>query len=148
MEGAKKPKGRPQIHPFTDLHLVSDSNSLVIEKGEGIYLFGSSGAKYLDAMSGLWCATLGYSQQRLTEAAQRQLSILPFSHTFRGRSTPPINQLAQKLIDLSPAQLTSVFFACSEIASTVFTTTSLATSAPNLVPSADNSAVCLIVSPV
>ena len=113
MRNKKKLEARPQIHPFTDLHLVSGSNPLVIEKGEGIYLFDSLGAKYLDAMSGLWCATLGYSQQRITEAAQRQLSILPFSHTFRGRSTPPINQLAQKLIDLSPAQLTSVFFACS-----------------------------------
>tara|TARA_B100001248_G_scaffold182585_1_gene139039 strand:- start:1034 stop:2398 length:1365 start_codon:yes stop_codon:yes gene_type:complete len=113
MGDTKKPEARPQIHPFTDLHLTSDSSPLVIEKGEGIYLFDSSGAKYLDAMSSLWCTTLGYSQQRLTEAAHRQLSILPFSHAFRGRSTPSLNQLAQKLIDLSPAQLTNVFFACS-----------------------------------
>ena len=54
MGGTKKPKARQQIHPFTDLHLVSDSSPLVIEKGEGIYLFDSSGAKYLDAMSSLW----------------------------------------------------------------------------------------------
>ena len=113
MGNTKKPETQPQIHPFTDLHSVSDSSPLVIEKGQGVYLFDSSGAKYLDAMSSLWCATLGYSEQRLTEAAHRQLSILPFSHTFRGRSTPSLNQLAQKLIDLSPAQLTNVFFASS-----------------------------------
>ena len=113
MGDANNSKAQPHIYPFTDLHLVSESSPLVIEKGEGVYLFDSSGAKYLDAMSGLWCATLGYSEQRLTEAAYRQLSILPFSHTFRGRSTPSLNQLAQKLIDVSPAQLTNVFFACS-----------------------------------
>ena len=53
MGDTKKPEARPQIHPFTDLHLTSDSSQLVIEKGEGIYLFDSSGAKYLDAMSSL-----------------------------------------------------------------------------------------------
>ena len=106
-------KPHPQIHPFSNLHLSPEQSPPIIERGEGIYLIDTSGTKYLDAMSSLWCVTLGYSQPRLVEAAQRQLSDLPYSHSFRGRSSPSANKLAEKLIDISPNQMTNVFFASS-----------------------------------
>ncbi len=54
MGDTKKPEARPQIHPFTDLHLTSDSSPLVIEKGEGIYLFDSSGANITGGFTAIW----------------------------------------------------------------------------------------------
>ena len=103
----------PQIHPFSNLHLLREQTSPIIERGEGVYLIDTSGTKYLDAMSSLWCVTLGYSQPSLVKAAKKQLSELPYSHSFRGRSTPSVNKLAEKLIDISPKQITNVFFASS-----------------------------------
>lgn len=101
------------LHSFTHLSEFQDQPSVVIERGDGIYLIDTDGNRYLDAMSSLWCATLGYSEPRLANAAKAQLSKLPYSHTFRGRSNDKLVQLAQKLVDLSPAQLTRVFFATS-----------------------------------
>lgn len=101
------------LHSFTHLREFQDQPSIVIERGEGIYLIDTNGKRYLDAMSSLWCATLGYSEPRLVYAASEQLSKLPYSHTFRGRSNEKLVQLAQKLVNLSPAQLTRVFFATS-----------------------------------
>ncbi len=103
----------PQIHPFSNLHSLREESHPIIERGEGIYLIDTSGTRYLDAMSSLWCVTLGYSQPRLVNAAKKQLSNLPYSHSFRGRSTPSVNKLAEKLIDISPNQITNVFFASS-----------------------------------
>ncbi len=113
MDKELKTTNNPQIHPFSNLHLLPEQSAPVIEKGKGVYLIDTSGTKYLDAMSSLWCATLGYSQHRLVAAAKKQLDKLPYTHSFRGRRTPPVNELAEKLIDISPNQFTNVFFASS-----------------------------------
>lgn len=104
---------RYHLHSFTDLSQYEKDGSTVIARGEGIFLIDSNGKRYLDAMSSLWCATLGYSETRLVRAAEQQLASLPYSHTFRGRSHPKLIELAEKLIDVSPGHLTRVFFAGS-----------------------------------
>ena len=101
------------LHSFTHLSEFEQQRSVVIERGEGIFLIDTNGKRYLDAMSSLWCATLGYSESRLITAAVDQLSKLPYSHTFRGRSHEKLIQLAERLIEISPEQLTKAFFAGS-----------------------------------
>ncbi len=104
---------RYHLHGFTHLSEFERQRSVVIERGEGIYLFDAAGRQYLDAMSSLWCATLGYSESRLIEAAREQMSRLPYSHTFRGRSSEKLIQLAERLIEIAPEGLGKVFFASS-----------------------------------
>jgi 4-aminobutyrate--pyruvate transaminase len=104
---------RFHVHSFTDLSQYEKDGSVIIDHGEGIYLIDSNGKRYLDAMSSLWCATLGYSEDRLVRAAETQLASLPYSHTFRGRSHPRLIELAEKIISVSPAHLTRVYFAGS-----------------------------------
>ena len=104
---------RVQLHSFTDLDEYARTGAPVIERGEGIYLVDTAGRRYLDAMSSLWCATLGYSQPRLVAAANAQLERLPYSHSFRGRSHPLLVELAEKLVEISPPGLERAFFACS-----------------------------------
>ncbi len=101
------------LHSFTNLSEFKRTNSIVIERGEGIFLVDVAGNRFLDAMSSLWCATLGYSEARLVEAAHKQLSTLPYSHTFRGRSHEKLIQLAKRLVDIAPGGLNKVFFASS-----------------------------------
>ncbi len=104
---------RYHVHSFTHLSEFEKQRSVVIERGDGIFLVDTDGNRYLDAMSSLWCATLGYSESRLVSAANEQLSKLPYSHTFRGRSHEKLIQLAERLVAIAPAQLNKVFFAGS-----------------------------------
>ncbi len=101
------------LHSFTNLSEYEKQGSAVISHGEGIYLCDTDGKKYLDAMSSLWCATLGYSEKRLAEVAATQLSVLPYSHTFRGRTSEKLVELAEKIVHISPDHLSKVFFAGS-----------------------------------
>ena len=71
-----------QLHPYTDARLHQDIGPLIIERGEGVYVYDDKGNRYIEAMSGLWSAALGFSNQRLVQAAERQLRTLPFYHLF------------------------------------------------------------------
>jgi putrescine aminotransferase len=42
----------------------------------------------LDAMSGLWCCSLGYSQPSIAEAVNRQFQELPYYNNFFSAATP------------------------------------------------------------
>jgi 4-aminobutyrate--pyruvate transaminase len=64
-------------------------------------------------MSGLWCASLGFSHPRLVQAGIDALKTLPYYHTFNHRSNPAAAQLAERLLALAPVPMARVFFANS-----------------------------------
>ena len=101
------------LHPFTNLATHPQVDPLVIARGDGIYVEDDRGRRYLEAMSGLWCASLGFSNQRLADAGSKALHGLPYYHTFNGRSNPAAIALAEKLIALAPVPMSKVFFANS-----------------------------------
>ena len=101
------------VHSFTDLSKHKSDGATIIDHGDGVYLVDKNGNRHLDSMSSLWCATLGYSEQRLIDAAQTQMEKLHYSHSFRGRSNEKLSQLAEKIVEISPEHLTKVFFAGS-----------------------------------
>ena len=104
---------RFHLHAFTDPGEHERRGPVIIERGRGIYLFDRDGQRYLDAMSSLWCCTLGYDDRTLIEAAYRQMQRLPYSHTFRGRSSPVSIELSERLVGMAPFAMSKVFFACS-----------------------------------
>jgi 4-aminobutyrate---pyruvate transaminase len=101
------------IHPYTNLARHREVGPIILERGKGIYVFDSQGREYIDAMAGLWCVSLGYNEERLVEAATRQLRELPYSHIFAGRSHEPGIELAEKLKEVAPFTASKVFFANS-----------------------------------
>ena len=101
------------LHAFTNLRQHEIDGPLVIERGEGIYVWDDRGKRYIEGMSGLWCATLGFSEERLIAAALAQMRKLPFNPTFRGRSHDVTIELAERLIRLAPAPMSKAFFASS-----------------------------------
>lgn len=109
------------LHPFTKPSGHETDGPLVIDRGDGCWVYGEDGNAYLEAASGLWCASLGFNETRLVEAACRQLRTLPFMHLFGSRSHSPAIELAERLLDLAPAPMSKVFFANSgsEAADTV-----------------------------
>jgi len=101
------------LHAFTNLRQHEIDGPLVIERGEGIYVWDDRGKRYIEGMSGLWCTTLGFSEERLIAAALAQMRKLPFNPTFRGRSHDVTIELAERLIRIAPAPMSKAFFASS-----------------------------------
>ncbi|WP_219061776.1 aspartate aminotransferase family protein [Pseudomonas sp. UMAB-08] len=99
-----------QLHPYTDARVHEEVGPLIIERGEGIYVYDDQGKPYIEAMSGLWSAALGFSNERLIKAAESQLRKLPFYHLFGHKAHAPSIELADKLIELAPVPMSKVFF--------------------------------------
>ncbi|MCC6197180.1 MAG: aminotransferase class III-fold pyridoxal phosphate-dependent enzyme, partial [Burkholderiales bacterium] len=98
------------VHPATDLAQLALKGPHVFHRGEGIYVFDDEGKRYIEGMSGLWCASLGFSEKRLVEAARVQLETLPFYHNFAGKAVEPAIELAELLIERAPVPMSKVFF--------------------------------------
>ena len=101
------------LHPATNLRTVQKEGPLVITRGEGVYVYDDEGRRYLEGMAGLWCASLGFSERRLADAAYRQMCELPFYHSFAGKVPAISTDLAERLIRIAPANMGKVFFANS-----------------------------------
>ena len=82
---------------------------LVIERGEGNYLFDTDGKRYFDGVSSLWVNLFGHRRREIDEAVRAQLDMLAHS-TFLGLSHPPAIELAEKLLLLAPPGLSRVFY--------------------------------------
>ena len=95
------------IYPTTNLKISSD---LIIEKGDGVYVYDNKGKRYLEAMAGLWCSSLGYNNRELIETASEQMSKLSFSHMFGGKSHQVGIDLAEKLSAMVPVNNAKIFF--------------------------------------
>jgi 4-aminobutyrate---pyruvate transaminase len=98
------------LHPFTNLATFRDTGSMVISGGKGIYVFDEHGREYIEGMSGLWCTSLGFSNEELIDAATAQMRQLPYYHQFSGKSHDPGIALAEKLKDMAPVPMSKVFF--------------------------------------
>ncbi len=101
------------IHPFTHLANFRETGPLILERGEGVWVFDTEGKPYIEGMAGLWCTALGYSNEELIEAAAEQMRKLPFTHLFSGRSHDPAIELAEKLKEIAPVPISKVFFTAS-----------------------------------
>lgn len=101
------------LHPYTNAVAHCAEGPVVMAKGDGIYVVDTDGNRYIEGLAGLFCASLGFSEPRLVDAAVRQLKTLPFYHTFGGKANEPGIELAERLIALAPAPMSKVFFANS-----------------------------------
>lgn len=102
-----------QIHPQTNLRKHTERGPMIIQRAEGCYIYDDDGNRYLDAMAGLWCVSLGYSDKVLKEAAKAQIDELPYFQLFAHRSNNPSIDLAAMLIERAPVPMSKVVFQCS-----------------------------------
>jgi 4-aminobutyrate--pyruvate transaminase len=98
------------LHPNTNARRHEKIGPIVIDRGEGIYVYDDQGKQYTEAMAGLWSVGVGFGEQRLIDAATRQLAKLPYYHSFSGKSSEPAIELAEQLVKISPKGLDRVFF--------------------------------------
>jgi adenosylmethionine-8-amino-7-oxononanoate aminotransferase len=95
------------------LHFARNGSTdplLVLERGEGAYVFDTEGRRYFDGLSSLFCAQLGYSYgEEMAHVAAAQLQQLAFS-TVWGSAHPTAIELSAELAELMPGSLDHVFF--------------------------------------
>ena len=101
------------LHPTTNLAAHREMGPLVLDRAEGIYVFDTTGKKYIEGMAGLWCTALGYGNEELIEAAREQMSRLSFTHLFGSKSHEPAIELAEKLKEIVPSPASKIFFTSS-----------------------------------
>ncbi|MEN5082701.1 aminotransferase [Bosea sp. TWI1241] len=98
------------IHPYTNLATHREVGPLVLERGKGVFVYDVAGKDYIEGMAGLWCTSLGYSNDELCDVAYEQMKKLPFTHIFSGRSHDPAIELAEKLKEIAPIPISKVFY--------------------------------------
>ena len=90
-------------------HFYKDPPQIV--RGQGIYLYDSTGKRYMDLYSGVSVHALGHCHPEMTEAICRQVRTL--QHTTTIYLTEPIVNLAERLAGVLPGKLCRTFFCCS-----------------------------------
>ncbi len=101
------------FHPYTDQRAHAETGPVVISRGHGVRVLDDNGKSYIDVVAGLWCASLGFSNERLVRAAEAQMRALPFYHAFASKSHQPMIELAEMLLERAPVPMSRVFFANS-----------------------------------
>ena len=88
-------------HPGRQMEKYTPSDQVFMATGDGYTLRDTRGNCYIDGNSGVWCMSLGYSNERIKNAVNRQLEQLPFS-SLSAFSHVPAATLAHTLGNLIP----------------------------------------------
>ena len=96
-------------HPFTQMKEWVTDDPIIIERGEGLYLFDTNGRRYLDGTSSIWVNIHGHQHPKIDQAIRCQLKKVAHS-TMLGLSSPPAILLAEKLVQIAPPGLSRVFY--------------------------------------
>jgi len=96
-------------HPFTQMREYRKEKPLIVERGEGSYLFDVEGNKYLDGISSLWVTVHGHGKEAINRAIIEQLDKVAHS-TLLGEANIPSILLAKKLVEITPPGLDYVFY--------------------------------------
>lgn len=81
---------------------------LVVERGEGCWLYTTDGRKLFDGTAGLWHANVGHGHPELAQAAYEQMLQLETYHIFARYSNDKALQLGEKLAAISPIERAKV----------------------------------------
>jgi len=98
------------FHPVTNARRHEQVGPMIISKGKGVYVYDDMGKEYIEAMAGLWSVAVGFGEDRLVQAASRQMSELPFYHSFSHKSHPTAIALAERMVKMSPGNMGKAHF--------------------------------------
>jgi adenosylmethionine-8-amino-7-oxononanoate aminotransferase len=95
---------------FSDMKSAMEEGITIIERGEGVHVFDDKGTRYIDGLSGLYCASLGHSYgDEIGAAAHEQMKKLPYATNWTV-AHPPSIELAEKIASLAPDGMNKVYF--------------------------------------
>ena len=95
-------------HPFADMAAISAGGELVLDRGDGCYVWDVDGTRYLDATASLWYCNVGWGRAEIGEAAAAQMATLPTYSNFGDIVTPVTLELADRVAGLADPRLQGV----------------------------------------
>jgi 4-aminobutyrate--pyruvate transaminase len=98
------------LHPYTNAKKHEAEGPLILSSGKGIYVYDDEGTEFIEGLGGLWCVALGFGEERLIEAATRQLRKLPYYHSFAHKVPDVVIDLAETLVKMAPVPMSKAFF--------------------------------------
>ena len=90
-------------------YLEPDAEIPIIVKGEGPYVYTSTGQKIIDGLAGLFTTQIGHGRRELADAAAKQMQELDFFPLWSYGHKGAI-ELADRLATYTPGDLNRVFF--------------------------------------
>ena len=106
-------RARRHLSPhFTRGDTWKADDLVVIERGEGCYVWDTGGNKYLDGLAGLFCTNIGHGRSDLAAAAAKQMDKLAFYPNW-GFAHPASVEAASMVAAVAPGDLDRVFFVSS-----------------------------------
>ncbi|MFC1753858.1 adenosylmethionine--8-amino-7-oxononanoate transaminase [Thermoproteota archaeon] len=103
-------KDMPLWYPYAQMKHMPPP--FEVNSANGVYLDMADGRRLIDGISSWWCVIHGYNHPELTRAAKDQLDKM--AHVMLGGLThKPAQNLAEKLVEITPEGLNHVFFADS-----------------------------------
>ncbi|MRI34848.1 aspartate aminotransferase family protein [Endozoicomonas sp. OPT23] len=104
----KKPGYDAFWMPFT-ANRDFKANPRIINRAEGMHLYGDDGRQLLDATAGLWCVNAGHGRKEIGEAMSRQVAELDYTSPFNFGHDIGF-EFAERLVEFTPKGLDKVFF--------------------------------------
>ncbi len=101
------------FHPATNARRHEQVGPMMIERGQGVYVFDDQGKEYIEGLAGLWSVAVGFGEPRLAAAAAAQMQKLPFYHSFSHKSHPAATALAERLVKMAPGKMAKAHFTSS-----------------------------------
>jgi len=96
-------------HPFTQMRDWCEEEPLIVASGKGAVLKDIHGREYIDGVASIWTNVHGHCREEIDRAVRDQLSKV--SHTtLLGLANVPSIELARKLVEITPAGLSKVFY--------------------------------------
>jgi len=94
--------------PFTANRQFKQKPRL-LGKSAGMHYWTPEGREILDGVAGLWCVNAGHGRSKIVQAIQQQAAEMDFAPPFN-MGHPKAFELAERLVQLSPAGLNKVFY--------------------------------------
>ena len=102
---------RHMLHPMVDPKVPQSQPPLILERGEGVYVFDIDGKRYLDTVASLWNVNVGHNRPEVIAAITAQLGKLAYYSTFQNTSNSPAIELSSRLMTMfAPEKMAKVLF--------------------------------------
>ena len=101
------------LHGYSNLVALEKTPPVVVTGGRGVRIIDEDGREYIEGAAGMWCASFGFNEPELVDAAIKQFKKLPYYHSLIDKTTEPMGELAERLKGIAPVPMSKVFFANS-----------------------------------
>ena len=94
--------------PFTANRQFKQAPRL-LARAEGMHFWTPENRQILDGIAGLWCVNAGHARPKIVNAIREQAGVMDFAPPFQ-MGHPKAFELAQRLVELTPAGINRVFY--------------------------------------